>query len=212
MTTCWGQSASFCSLWETNFPLSSLARNSISMGEFEKALDLCVTDYPEFSLGKLCPIPQEPTEIHVHKAMWVEEALETFPAVPSRHSRSRVDPAEFHEHCNLSFFSFSVFFFRTLCSRNLLETSGFSWKKKNWTQDYFIVSKTSSCQEPKQGSQGGVWSRILDQARVSHRNHEHIISIWASFWAIIKANVFSSFTPSSLFLTLCWFLLDSSRP
>lgn len=42
------------------------------MGEFEKALDLCVTDYPEFSLGKLCPIPQEPTEIHVHKAMWVE--------------------------------------------------------------------------------------------------------------------------------------------
>lgn len=52
------------------------------MGEFEKALDLCVTDYPEFSLGKLCPIPQEPTEIHVHKAMWVEGALETFPAAP----------------------------------------------------------------------------------------------------------------------------------
>lgn len=53
------------------------------MGEFEKALDLCVTDYPEFSLGKLCPIPQEPTEIHVHKAMWVEGALETFPATPT---------------------------------------------------------------------------------------------------------------------------------
>lgn len=52
------------------------------MGEFEKALDLCVMDYPEFSLGKLCPIPQEPTEIHVHKAMWVEGALETFPATP----------------------------------------------------------------------------------------------------------------------------------
>lgn len=48
------------------------------MREFEKALDLCVTDYPEFSLGKLCPVPQKPAENHVHNTMWVD-ALETLP-------------------------------------------------------------------------------------------------------------------------------------
>lgn len=48
------------------------------MREFEKALDLFVTDYPEFSLGKLCSIPQKPAEIHVQKAVW-EGTPEIFP-------------------------------------------------------------------------------------------------------------------------------------